>query len=307
MKIVLAGQFDSAVFDALGQSHALASFDHHITDPTALTDADILVIRGHVRVDAAFLAQAPRLRLIVKAGSGTDNIDKAATAARGVEVANTPASTTAVAELAILLLFAVRRRLVALDAAVHAGDWAAKFRHVGNELTGSTLGLLGFGPIARDTARLATGIGMRVMAYDRSPDRPEKQAAVRRLGVALVPLDDLLPAVGALSLHLPLTSESKGLLGAKDLKRMRPGAVIVNTARAEIVDRAALMDALANGPLAGAGLDVHYQEPVPPGDPLLALPNVVATPHIGAQTWEAHRGIGAAIVAAVERFAERAA
>jgi phosphoglycerate dehydrogenase-like enzyme len=88
---------------------------------------------------------------------------------------------------------------------------------------------------------------------------------------------------------------------------MRPGAVIVNTARAEIVDRAALMDALANGPLAGAGLDVHYQEPVPPDDPLLALPNVVATPHIGAQTWEAHRGIGAAIVAAVERFAERSA
>jgi D-3-phosphoglycerate dehydrogenase len=307
MKIVLAGQYDSAAFDALSRSHELTHFDHHITDRGTLADADILVVRGHVRVDDALLDQAPRLGLVVKAGSGTDNIDLAATGARKVQVVTTPASTTAVAELAILLLFAVRRHLVGLHAAVREGDWDAKYRHVGSELTGSELGLVGFGAIGREVARIASGIGMRVKAYDRSPGQPEKHAVAERLGVAMMPLEALLPAVDALSLHMPLTPETRGLLGTKELSRMRAGAVLVNTARAEIVDRAALMDALTNGPLAGAGLDVHYKEPVPPDDPILAMPNVVCAPHIGAQTAETHHRIGAAIVAAIERFSRRTA
>jgi D-3-phosphoglycerate dehydrogenase len=307
MKIVLAGQYDSAALDALSRLHELAHFDHHITDRGPLAEADILVVRGHIRVNAALLAESPKLGLVVKAGSGTDNIDTAATAARGVQVVTTPASTTAVAERALLLLFACRRHLVGLHTAVRDGDWAAKYRYVGKELTGSDLGLIGFGAIGREVARIASGIGMRVKAYDRSPGHPEKQAAAKQLGVAMMPLDELLPAVDAISLHMPLTPETRGLLGPEELGRMREGAVLINTARAEIVDRAALMSALEKGPLAGAGLDVHYKEPVPPDDPILALPNVVCAPHIGAQTAETHSRIGAGIVAAVERFSRRTA
>jgi D-3-phosphoglycerate dehydrogenase len=248
-----------------------------------------------------------RLRLIVKAGSGTDNIDVKAATARGIEVATTPASTTAVAEMAILLLFAVRRHLVNLHAAVRAGDWAAKYRFLGREVTGSSLGIVGFGAIGRDVARMASGIGMRVLAFDRSPGHPDKQAAAKRLGVELVPLDRLLPAVDAITLHMPLTPDTRHLLGAAELARLRPGAVLVNTARAEIVERNALLAALRDGPLAGAGLDVHYKEPVSADDPLIALPNVVCAPHVGAQTEETQVRIGQAIVAAVERFCRRSA
>jgi len=305
MKIVLAGQFDSAALEALARAHELAPFDHDITDPAQLAGADALVVRGHIRVNTALLDASPELRLIVKAGSGTDNIDVKAATARGIEVATTPASTTAVAEMAILLLFAVRRRLVDLHAAVRAGDWAAKYRFLGGELTGSSLGIVGFGAIGRDVARMASGIGMRVLAFDRSPDHPDKQAAANRWGVGFMPLDRMLPAVDAVSLHMPLTPETRHLLSASELARLRPGAVLINTARAEIVERNALLAALADGPLAGAGLDVHYEEPVSPDDPLLALPNVVCTPHVGAQTEETHTRIGQAIVAAVERFCRR--
>lgn len=290
---------------AMARSHDLVPFEHDITDPAQLADADALVVRGHIKVNTAMLDGSPKLRLIVKAGSGTDNIDVKAATARGIEVATTPASTTAVAEMAILLLFAVRRHLVNLHAAVRAGDWGAKYRFLGGELTGSSLGIVGFGAIGRDVARMASGIGMRVLAFDRSPGHPDKQAAAQRLGVELVPLDRLLPAADAITLHMPLTAETRHLLGAAELARLRPGAVLVNTARAEIVERDALLAALRDGPLAGAGLDVHYKEPVSADDPLIALPNVVCAPHVGAQTEETHVRIGQAIVAAVERFCRK--
>jgi D-3-phosphoglycerate dehydrogenase len=307
MKIVVAGQYDEAMRDALARAHDLVPFEHDIPDPASLAAADALIVRGHIKVNTAMLDGCQRLRLIVKAGSGTDNIDVKAATARGIEVATTPASTTAVAEMAILLLFAVRRHLVNLHAAVRAGDWAAKYRFLGREVTGSNLGIVGFGAIGRDVARMASGIGMRVLAFDRSPGHPDKQAAAKRLGVELVPLDRLLPAVDAITLHMPLTPDTRHLLGAAELARLRPGAVLVNTARAEIVERNALLAALRDGPLAGAGLDVHYKEPVSADDPLIALPNVVCAPHVGAQTEETQVRIGQAIVAAVERFCRRSA
>lgn len=307
MKIVMAGQFDDQCKAALAEQHELATYPHEITDPASLQDADALVIRGHVRVDADLLERAPRLGLIVKAGSGTDNIDMRRVQARGIEVTTTPASSGAVAELALLLVFAVQRCLPELDTAVRQGDWAAKYRTVGEELAGKRAGVVGFGRIGRAFAHLATGVGMTVKAYDRSPDNRDKRACAERLGVDLTSLDDVISEVDVLSLHMPLTSQTHGLLGDAELQRMRDGAVLVNTARAELVDREALFRALSDGPLAGAGLDVHYEEPARSDDPLLSLRNVVATPHVGAQTRQTHREIGRQIVAAVQTFATRGA
>ena len=302
MKIIVAGQFDSAALDALRKSHELVLFSHSITDMEQLIDAEILVLRGHVLVDQKLLSHGPKLRLIIKAGSGTDNIDTSEVAARGIQVVTTPASATAVSELAILLLFAVKRHLLSLSNAVRNGDWVAKYSFVGNHLTNSSVGVLGFGSIGREVARLAHGIGMEIKAYDRSPEHPDKLACAVKLGVEFMPLEQVLETVDAISLHMPLTAETRHLLGAKELRRMRPGTVVVNTARAEIVERSALLDALKNGPLVGAGLDVHYQEPIPPDDPFLSMPNVVCTPHIGAQTWETHKAIGNRIIAAIETY-----
>jgi phosphoglycerate dehydrogenase-like enzyme len=219
--------------------------------------------------------EAGPLRVVVKYGSGTDNIDLRAAERLGVKVSSTPgANARSVAELTIALLFALARHVVAHDRAVRAGSWG---RLGAIELAGKRLGVVGYGAVGRDVARLAACLGIEVVAHDPFVESDD---------VKLVSLDDLLASCDAVSLHVPLDDSTRGMIGAKALERMRSGAFLVNTARGGLVDEDALADALSSGRLGGAALDAFAVEP-PSGSPLLGLDNVVLSPHAGAATAEA--------------------
>jgi glyoxylate reductase len=232
------------------------------------------------RIDAALLDACPRLRAISSCSVGVDHIDLAAAAARGIPVGHTPGvlvETTA--DLAFGLLLAAARRIVEADRFVRAGQWTYEHRWdpealLGRDLHGATLGVIGLGEIGRAVARRAQGFGMRVLGWSRTPRRVE--------GVEACELPRLLAASDFVTLHLALARETRGLLGASAIASMRPGAILVNTARGGIVDEAALAAALASGQLAAAALDVFASEPLPATSPLLAAPNLVLTPHIGS-------------------------
>lgn len=247
-----------------------------------LAEADALLVRSRTRVDRALLERAPRLRFVGRAGIGVDNVDLAAATERGVLVFNVPsANLLAATEHTFALLLALARNVAAADAALKAGSWDRK-RFQGVELHGKTLGILGLGRIGQQVASRARAFGMEVLAHD-----PFLDAAVGdRLGVPLLPLGDLLGRADVVTLHLPLTAKSRGLIGARELARMKPGALLVNCARGGTVDEAALLEALERGHVGGAALDVFEEEPTPNGA-LVGHPRVVATPHVGAQTKEA--------------------
>ena len=255
----------------------------------ALADADVLL---HVLdpVDDAMLARAPRLRLVQKVGVGVNTIDLDAARARGIAVANMPGvNTVAAAEHALALLLAVLRRLPAYDAATRAGDgWAVdpSLGETCGEIAGRTVGLVGYGAIARRFERALLALDARVLHTSRTPDGPDWR-----------PLDELVAGCDVVSLHVPLTDETRGLLTAERLGRMRAGAILVNTARGGLVDQPALVDALRSGVLGGAGLDVFADEPTAPGEPLLALDNVVLTPHVA---WLTVETVARGLVVAVE-------
>lgn len=218
--------------------------------------------------------EAGPLRVVVKYGSGTDNIDLRSAERLGTKVSSTPGTNArSVAELTIALLFALARHLVAHDHAVRAGSWS---RRGAIELAGKRLGVVGYGAVGREVARLAASLGMQVVAHD---------PFVADAEVELVDLDELLASCDAVSLHVPLDGSTRGMIGAEALERMRSGALLVNTARGGLVDEHALADALSSGRLGGAGLDVFADEP-PSGSPLLRLENVVLSPHAGAATAE---------------------
>jgi phosphoglycerate dehydrogenase-like enzyme len=223
----------------------------------------------------AHVIEAGPLRVVVKYGSGTDNIDLPAAKGLGVKVSSTPgANARSVAELTIGLLLALARHVAVHDRAVRAGSWS---RRGGIELAGKRLGVVGCGAVGREVARLAACLGMEVIAHD-----PFLEAAE----VDLVDLDELLVSCDAVSLHAPLDDSTRGMIGADALARMRSGALLVNTARGGLVEEQALVDALSSGRLGGAALDAFTHEP-PTGSPLLGLENVVLSPHAGAATLEA--------------------
>ncbi len=248
----------------------------------AIQNAEALVVRGRTKVTAEVLAAAPRLRVIGRAGVGVDNIDLEAARAQGVIVVNAPTATTiAVAELTFGLLLAVARHIPRADASMKDGQWLKK-QLKGVEIFGKTLGILGYGRIGAEVAKRAAAFGMEVLAYDPYLT-PE---TIRNRGAHPVSLEALYQQSDFLSLHLPLTEETRGMLSADAFARMKPGIRLVCAARGGIVDEAALLQALENGQVAAAGLDVFAQEP-PKDSPLVRHPQVVATPHIGAQTHEA--------------------
>lgn len=235
-------------------------------------------IAGLDSIDAAALAAADGLRVVARYGVGVDNVDLAAAVARGIVVTNTPgANARSVAELTVALLLLLARPVLRAAAETRAGGWP---RLPGLSLAGKTVGLVGFGAIGRQTARLLAGFDCRLLAYD--PLLNEATAAA--LGVRAAGLDELLATSDFVSLHAPVTLATRGMVDAAFLARMKPGAALVNTARGELVDEAALLDALANGRLRGAALDAFAAEPPGGDNPLLALPNVIATPHMGAHT-----------------------
>jgi phosphoglycerate dehydrogenase-like enzyme len=238
----------------------------------------LLAIRERTRLDDALLERLPDLELILQTGGHAYHVDQEAATRRGIVVAlsrRARMATASVPELTFGLMLAVLRRIHPLAAELAAGAWPAA---MGGTLAGRTLGILGLGRHGRPVARIAAAFGMVVLAWDRDPGRdyPDDEPVAERL-----PLDDLLERADVVSVHLKLSPESTGLLDRDRLARMRPGAILVNTARGAIVDEQALVDALHGGRLAGAGLDVFATEPLPADHSLRTAPNVVLTPHIG--------------------------
>ena len=254
-----------------------------------------LLVRSETRVTEALLDAAPELRVIGRAGAGVDTIDIEAATARGIVVVNAPGgNAVAAAEHTLALMFALARRVAAADAALKRGQWS-RSAYIGSELTGKTLGLVGLGRVGSEVARRALGLDMHVLVYD--PYVPDEHA--RHLGLEPVELDVLLEASDFVSLHVPLTEATRGILNGARLARMRRGAFLVNCARGGLVDEPALLAALDEGHLAGVGVDVFSSEPVAPDDPLPKHPRVVATPHLGASTVEAQVNVAAQIASEV--------
>ncbi|MDP9236584.1 MAG: D-glycerate dehydrogenase [Chloroflexota bacterium] len=231
------------------------------------------------RIDAALIEAAPRLRVISTVAVGYDNIDIAAAAKRGIAIGNTPGVLTeTTADLAFALILAVSRRVVEADRLVRDGRWRTWDPNLllGHDVHGATLGIVGFGAIGQAVARRAQGFGMRILYASRRQHGDLLPATQRAT------LDDLLKQSDVVSLHVPLTAETAHFIGARELRLMKPAAFLINTARGGVLDQAALVAALSEGRIAGAGLDVAEVEPVPPGDPLLSAPNLVLLPHIGS-------------------------
>jgi glyoxylate reductase len=248
--------------------------------------ADAVLTLLHDRVDEELLGAAgPQLRCVANVAVGYDNVDLAAAARRGVAVTNTPGVLDdATADLTLALILTAARRVAEGDRLVRAGRpwmWGMHFM-LGGDLRGKCLGIVGLGGIGRRVAERARAFGMKIAYHSRQPAPPEVEAA---LGAARMPLERLLAAADVLSLHCPLTPETRHLIGAAELEAMKPSAVLINAARGPIVDERALAEALRSGQIAAAGLDVYEHEPqVDPG--LLGLDNVVLTPHLGSATVE---------------------
>ena len=249
-----------------------------------------LIVRGRTKMTKDVLAKAASLKVVGRAGVGVDNIDVAEATSRKVIVVNAPtASTVSVAELDVGHMISWCRFLPQADKSIKEGKWEKK-QFEGHEIFGKTLGLIGSGRIGAEVARRAQAFGMKVIAFD--PYLPPDVA--QKINVALVPKETVLRGSDFISIHAALTPETRGMIGAKDLALMKETAVLVNCARGEIVRETALADALTNGVIAGAALDVFEKEP-PAGSPLLAAPHVVFTPHLGASTHEAQGRAGAII------------
>lgn len=250
-------------------------------------DYDAVVVRSATRLGAEQIAAGRRLRLIVRGGVGTDNIDIEAARAHGIEVLNTPrASTASVAELALGLLLALARRIPQADAALKAGRWPKKEFSDGIEIAGKTLGIIGVGRIGGALGRRASALGMVVIGADK-----ELEPAGRFEGLEILPLGDLLARSDFLSLHIPLGEEGRAQIGREEIARMKDGVLLINCARGGVVDEEALLEALESGKVRGAALDVFAEEP-PRDLRLLRHPRVICTPHMGASTREAQARIG---------------
>ncbi len=252
----------------------------------AASDVEALIVRSETRVTREVLQAGRRLKVVARAGAGVDNIDVPAATERGILVVNTPGgNAVAAAEHTIGLLFALARRIPAADSALKRGEWR-RDALMGVEVAGKTLGLIGLGRVGQEVAQRALGLGMHVLVYD--PYVPVEHA--EKLGVTSTTLEDLLRQADFVSLHVPLTEATRGMIGAPQLALMRTEAYLINCARGPLVDPAALLEALDQGQIAGAALDVFVREPAT-DDPLARHPRVVATPHLGASTYEAQENV----------------
>lgn len=249
---------------------------------TVVGEYDALIVRGRTKVTPAVFEAGKKLKVVGRAGVGVDNIDLAAAKAHGVTVVNSPLATTvAVAELAMALMLSVVRELPRADASMKAGKWLKK-EFEGAELNSKTLGVIGFGRIGSAVAARAKAFDMQILAYD--PLVPAEEIKAR--GGLPVSLDYLLASSDVITMHMPLTAESKGILSTDAFAKMKKGVFIVCAARGGVIDEAALLEALNSGKVAGAGLDVFSTEP-PGANELVAHPKVICTPHVGGQTVEA--------------------
>jgi D-3-phosphoglycerate dehydrogenase len=280
---------------------AVRMYDSDATDPAVLTerlrDAEVaLNIRGRTRFTAEVLQVCPKLRLISIWGTGTDNVDVKAAAARGIGVTNTPgANAVAVAEHTVALMLAVAKQLPQADHAMRQGGWP---RNLVPQLRGKRLGLIGTGLIGREVAAMGKGLGLEVVAWTFHPD----QTLAGSLGLRYVELGELLRTADIVSIHLRATPQTKHFLSRERLALLPPGALLINTARGSLVDEAALVECLREKKIAGAGLDVYETEPLPAGHPLTSLPNVLLTPHAAGMTPEVIQTGLAMAVENIEHF-----
>lgn len=267
---------------------------------SALGAADALIVRSATRVTRQLLAEAPRLKAVGRAGVGVDNVDVAAATDHGIAVFNAPGGNTiAAAELTVALLISVARKIPAAEASVRSGRWdRSEFKGV--ELRGKTLGLIGAGRIGSEVAVRCKAFDMHVIAYDPylSPTRAEG------LGIEMVGFEDVIHRSDFVSIHVPLTEETRGMIGVDALSQMKRSAFVVNSSRGGVVDEEALAKALHNGDLAGAALDVYETEPLPSDSPLRMAPNLVLTPHLGASTVEAQEGVATEVANKVRLLLE---
>jgi D-3-phosphoglycerate dehydrogenase len=300
MKIVLAEKVSPATLAVFAAEPGWEVLTHdQLTEglPAALADADALVVRSAVQVDDALMEHAPKLRVVGRAGVGVDNIDADAATRRGIVVMNTPgANAVAVAELTIGLMLALARKLPAANSTMHAGKWEKKNLQ-GMELRGKTLGILGLGRVGLEVAKRAKGFGLDILGSD-----PFVSAAVaRENGIKLVSLDELIAGSDYITLHVGLTPQTAGVVNAKSLAAMKKGVRIINCARGELIDDAALVSALKTGHVAGAALDVFAVEPLK-DSPYFELDQVVLTPHIAGSTGEAQEAVGIQIAKQVREY-----
>lgn len=301
LKIVIADDLPASALEMLRAESGWTIDARSGRSPAALAadlaDADALIVRSATQVDVRLLEAAPRLRIVARAGAGVDNVDVAAASARGILVVNAPgANSISVAEHTLALMLALARLVPAADRAMKDSRWEKK-RFLGNELRGKTLGVAGLGRIGREVAQRARPFGMRIVAHD-----PYISADVAAgLGIELLTLDELCATADYITLHLPLTPETRHVFSDARFAICKPGLRLVNTARGELVDEGALRRAIESGIVEGAGLDVFEQEP-PKDWSLAQLPQVVATPHIAASTEEAQELVGTATAAAVRDF-----
>ena len=260
-------------------------------------DARVAInIRAHARFSDGIFVACPALKMVSVWGTGTDNIDLHAAGMRGVTVCNTPGvNAFAVAEHALTLMLAVARKIPAIDREMHAGKWP---REMLTQLLGKTLGVFGMGTIGSRVATLGRAIGMDVLAWSARGD----EGRIRAAGARAATKDDILRQADVVSLHVRLAEDTRGFIGRKELAMMKPTAILVNTGRGALVERDALIAALREGKILGAGLDVFHHEPLAPDDPILTLPNIVCSPHNAGQTPEVVRDGLLRAVANVEHF-----
>jgi D-3-phosphoglycerate dehydrogenase len=251
----------------------------------AVRDVEAIIIRANGTVTRRLMEAAPRLKVVARHGVGIEAIDRKAAAERGIAVVNTPfANDESVAEQCIGMVIALAKRIPEADRAMRAGDWEARYRLIGVEVAGKTLGLVGFGKIGQRVASIGQrGLGMSILYHDVVA-YPGQEAA---LGARAVGLKELLEQSDFVSLHVPLVPATRGLIDETALRRMKRTAYLINTARGPVVDQGALTRALQEGWIAGAGLDVYDPEPLPADSPLLKMTNVVLSPHMAAHTDEA--------------------
>lgn len=284
MKIVIADRMEEEVVKAISELGETIAMPSDIN--SVLSDADVLVVRSATKVDTVLLSYAPKLKVVARAGVGLDNVDKEACEKRGIRVINTPgASSNSVAELALGMMFALCRKIPRADSTMKAKQWAKK-ELTGTELTDKTIGIVGFGRIGALFALKCRGLGMNILYYD--PSKP-----ISGLGKS-VGLDEIFSSSDFISLHVPLTPETKNMINEACIARMKPNAMIINTARGGLIDEDALYNALKEKKIAGAALDVYPTEPY--AGKLCELENIILTPHIAGSTKEAQDRIGDELV-----------
>ena len=298
-KIIVAEKISSSALDVLREPRWTVVTPDQLEGKLSahLDSADALIVRSAVQVNAALLEHATRLRVIGRAGVGVDNIDLDAATRKGIAVMNTPgANAVAVAEHTLGLMLTMARHISRADALMHAAKWEKKSLQ-GTELRGKTLGVVGLGRIGMEVARRARAFGMEIVAHDPfvSPVVAKEQ------GIRMVSLDEVYAAADYLTLHVGLTDQTSGMINPESLKKMKPGVRLVNCARGELVDEAALVHALKQGRVAAAALDVFAEEPLK-NSPLADMENVILTPHIGGSTHEAQAAVGYQIALQVKEY-----